>query len=266
MPVDCAIEVRPVDQERFHALDKVLMRHSFDMHNSMGRFLDERIYQNELTNRCGDSGIEVLREVEIRVSHRDFLKSYFLDLLVDRGSVYELKATKSLNSAHHNQLINYLLLTGSNHGKLVNFRNGSVESRFVSTRLNRMERMTFRIDETEWIPIGDDCERMRMILMALLQDWGAFLDINLYREALSHFLGGSNEGVQSIDIEVNGRVVGSKKTCILTPETAWHMSAARVHLQSYETHITRLLRHTRLQRIHWINFNQRTITVKTLQK
>ena len=35
-----------------------------------------------------------------------------------------------------------------------------------------------------------------------------------------------------------------------------------IHL--IETHIKRLLRHTRLESIHWINFDQQTITIKTL--
>ena len=266
MPVDCSVGILPVGQERFHSLDKVVMRHAFDMHNSMGRFFDEPIYQEELKHRCAASGIEVLREVEIRVSHLDFLKCYFLDLLVERGAIHELKATESINSAHQNQLINYLLLTGVNHGKLINFRSASVESRFVSTRLNYDERIAFEFDETKWQPVNDTCRQMKNILDALLQDWGAFLDVNLYREALLHFMSDSAQGLQSAAIEVDGRIVGQQKICILDQNVAWHMSAARVHLQSYETHITRLLRHTRLKRIHWINFNQRSITLKTLQK
>jgi GxxExxY protein len=266
MPVHCDIEVKPMEQERFHEVDKVLMRHAFDMHNALGRFFDERIYQQELANRCIDRGIETHREVEIRVSYGSFSKNYYLDLLVEQGTIYELKAAASLKSAHQNQLINYLLLTGVNHGKLVNFRSGSVESRFVSTRLNREDRFDFKIDDGGWQPNGDTCMRLRRILQNLLQDWGAFLDANLYREALENFLRETNPPDDLVDIEINGRVIGTQKLCLLNPETAWHLSAARVHLQSYETHIRRLLRHTRLQRIHWINLNQRTIALKTLQK
>jgi hypothetical protein len=48
MPIECQIEIKSVNQEVFHQLDKSVMRHAFDIHNSMGRFFDERIYQNEL--------------------------------------------------------------------------------------------------------------------------------------------------------------------------------------------------------------------------
>ncbi|MEI6176892.1 MAG: GxxExxY protein [Verrucomicrobiota bacterium] len=247
-------------------MDKVIMGHSFDMHNAMGRFFDERIYHEELMNRCGDSHIEAHREVEILVSHLDFHKKYYLDLLVERGAIYELKTAESLSHSHQNQLINYLLLTDINHGKLVNFRAGSVESRFVSTRLNKNDRMTFKIDEANWKAHSEACVKLKCILQALLQDWGAFLEMSLYREALTHLLGGHNSDMQVVNIEVNGRIVGSQKLNLLNPETAWHLSAARVNMQSYETHIARLLRHTRLNRIHWINLNQRSISLKTLIK
>ena len=112
MPVECNIEIEPVDQEDFHALDKVVMGHAFDVHNTLGRFCDERIYQDELAHRC----------------------------------------------------------------------------RTVS------------------------------------------------------------------------------KMCLLNATTAWHLSALRQHQGSYKTHLARLLAHTCLKTFHWINLDQRTITLKTIRK
>jgi hypothetical protein len=148
----------------------------------------------------------------------------------------------------------------------VNFRPGSVESRFVSTRLRRQDRMAFRLADGEWQ--GDDktSQRLREILCALLADWGVFLDVNLYREALLYFLDGPEVGVQPVDIEVAGRIVGAQKMCMLNAGTAWHLSSVRQHLMSYQTHLVRLLSHTRLDRIHWINLDQRAVTLKTLNK
>jgi GxxExxY protein len=266
MPVECSVELASVGQERFHAIDKVLMRHAFDIHNTLGRFCDERIYQEELAQRCRASDIEVNREVILRVLHRDFVKLYYLDLLVERGLIYELKAVESLTAIHQKQLINYLLLAGLRHGKLVNFHPRSVQSHFVSTQLSRHDRVAFPLNDGDWQGNDKASQQLRETLHALLEDWGTFLDVNLYREALLHFLDGPEAGVQPVDIEVNGRIVGSQKLCMLNAESAWHLSSVREHLPSYETHITRLLRHTRLERIHWINFDQRWITLKTLKK
>jgi len=266
MPVEFEVEVFPVGQERFHAVDKVLMRHAFDMHNALGRFFDERIYQDELAMRCMDCGIEAKREVEIRVVYQSFHKSFYLDILVEGGLIYELKAVEALNAAHQKQLIHYLLLTGLNHGKLVNLRPSSVESRFVSTRLNRIERMAYVLDEEFWKGEDEQSQNLKNTLQKLLDDWGAFLEASLYRDALLHFLCDGETGIQPVDIEVNGRIIGTQKVCLLNSNTAWHLSAARLHLPSYERHLTRLLNHTRLEQIHWINLNQRQITLKTLKK
>jgi hypothetical protein len=43
------------------------------------------------------------------------------------------------------------------------------------------------------------------------------------------------------------------------------MSAVKSNLASYERHIRRLLMHTRLNRIHWINLNQKDILLKIIK-
>lgn len=266
MPVECSVEIRPVGQERFHSIDKVVMGHAFDIHNTLGRFCDERIYQEELSRRCRADGLEVHREVLLRVTHRDFTKPYYLDMLLEHGVIFELKAVEALTTNHEKQLINYLLLAGLKHGKLVNFRPCSVESRFVSTRLTRGDRASFHVVDDDWEGNDEPSRRLHEVLRALLDDWRAFLDANLYREALLHFLDGPGLGARPVDIEVAGRVVGRQNMCVLGSEAAWHLSAVRRHLGSYEIHIVRLLCHTAIERVHWINLDQRTVRLKTLRK
>jgi GxxExxY protein len=232
----------------------------------MGRFCDERIYQEELARRCRDAGFQVEREVNLQVSHRDFFKSYYLDMLINHGGLYELKAVETINKSHEKQVINYLLLAGLRHGKLVNLRPASVESRFVSTSLCRESRADFRLIVEEFEEATDSDQLLRKTLCALLDDWGAFLDANLYRAALLHLIDGPKAGFQPVEIAVDGFLVGSQRMCVLDDETAWHLSAARIHLPSYETHLFRLFNHTRFKRVHWINFDQRKITLKTLKK
>ncbi|MCX6880377.1 MAG: GxxExxY protein [Verrucomicrobia bacterium] len=266
MPIECHVEITPVGQERFHAVDKVVMGHVFDIHNTLGRFCDEGIYQEELAQRCRADGIEVQREVLLRALYQGFAKPYYLDMLVERGVIYELKAADSLNTSHQKQLINYLLLANLSHGKLVNFRPGSVESRFVSTRLRQQDRETFRLADGARKGEDQTSRLLRETLCALLVEWGVFLDVNLYREALLYFLDGPDAGVRPVDVVVSGRIVGVQKMCLLNAGTAWHLSAVRERQKSYETHLVRLLGHLQLEKIHWINFDHRTITIKTLNQ
>lgn len=266
MPIECSVEFERIGQDQFHALDKRVMRHAFDIHNSMGRFFDERIYQEELAQRCWADGMAVDREVQLRVVHRDFSKSYFLDMLIEHGGLYELKAIEALGNSHDKQVINYLLLAGLKHAKLVNMRPPSVESRFVSTTLSPTNRLDFQLMSEKFAEVDEASIAFYETLVSLLNDWGVFLSVELYREALTHFISGGEGGVRPVDVVSCGRVVGQQKLCVLDPETAWHISAIRNNHSFYETHMSRLLKHTDLKRIHWVNFDQRKVSLQTIKK
>ena len=61
------------------------------------------------------------------------------------------KTVTALNDSHKQQLINYLLLTGIKHGKLINFRPASVEYSFVSTTLTNEDRYNYSLDISGFI-------------------------------------------------------------------------------------------------------------------
>jgi GxxExxY protein len=265
MPIECEIEIEAVDQDEFHQLDKSVMRHAFDIHNSMGRFCDERIYQNELATRCQSSGFESAREVEIRLTHGSFSKSYFADLLINRSVIYELKAAETLAPAHENQLINYLLLTDTRHGKILNLRSPSVQSRFVSTTMTRQDRMKYRLNATAWANNNIAANDLRNHLLGIIEDWGVCLDLNAYREALLHVTSGPDSGLLPVAIHSPDRIIGFQKMCLLTPDTAWHLTALKSSRAPHEKHVLRLLSHTRLKRLHWINLNQNEIHFRTIK-
>lgn len=264
MPIECPCRIRTLGQDDFHKVDRIIMGLAFDIHNRMGRFFDEAIYQAELATKVRNAGLEVEREMEVRVSHQEFSKSYFADLLVNEGCIYELKTASGLNGDHQKQLLHYLLLSSLNHGKPINFRGSSVESRFVSTRLDFKSRTNFSIDTQRWISSSENCPAVIERLRSLLLDWGSYLEISLYRDALMHFFAVPETGIQPIDIVIDGRTVGQKRMCLLAPGVAWHFSAIREHFQSYETHLQRCIDHARLTAIQWVNFNGGFITIVTL--
>ncbi len=266
MPIECKFPVQRVSQKEFHVIDEVVTGIAFDIHNELGRFCNERIYQDELAHRCVNSGIPTLRELRVCVTHQDFSKQYFLDVLADGGAIYELKAVDGLGGNHEAQAINYLLLTGLNHGKLLNMRPASVEYRYVSTRLTEATRRAYSFDITEFDATSPAACRLYNVLRALFSDWGAFLETQLYHDALIHFMGGEGQVVKPIEIRVRDRVVGRQKVCLLGSETAFHVSAISRYHPSYRKHLIRLLKHTSLQRIHWININGANIELRTLEK
>lgn len=95
MPIRLGVQTKPISCDDFHALDYKVMGIVFSIHRDLGRFWDERIYQNELAYRCKRAGFErVAVEVPIYVSFDDFTKIYKIDLLIDNG-IYELNGTGS---------------------------------------------------------------------------------------------------------------------------------------------------------------------------
>lgn len=264
MAIECKFSITPLLQDEFHVIDKTVMQHAFDIQNEIGRLCDELVYQKELAYRCEHDGLDVLTEAMVCVTHKTFSKPYYLDMLVKTGSIYELKTAAGLHQNHSNQLINYLLLSALNHGKLINFRPSSVEHRFVSTQLTPELRYKFKIDPDEWV--GDDkpSQLLMDIVSDLIHDWGAFLDIGLYKEAILHFL--PEQSLQPTEIYVNNRAVGSQKICLLQPDTGVHISAIKEGIVSYAKHVRRLFDHTKLTRIQWVNFKREIIQLITLKK
>ncbi len=146
MPVVVGAELVSMSQERFAAVAYDVMNEAFQVHRELGPLFNEKVYQNTLLARIENGQ----KEVRIDVMFQDFCKSYFIDLVVSSGAVFELKAVDRLNSYHHGQLQNYLLLTGLQHGKLVNFRPMQVEHKFVNATLTHADRTSFIIDDSEW--------------------------------------------------------------------------------------------------------------------
>jgi GxxExxY protein len=267
MPIDCPISIRRIEQEEFAQLDFQVMRCAFDAQNELGRLCDEVIYQNDVTDRLRSAGLGPIRkEVPVRVTHRDFAKTYSLDLVVGDAAVYELKAEARLALEHDSQLLNYLFLTGSNHGKLINFRSPKVESRFVNTSLTAEERRQLEFDTERWREPGDAEATFQALLVGLLEDWGGFLEIALYREALIHFLGGEETVSRMAPMNRDGAPLGNQRLQFAQPDTAFRLTALTDEATNYERHLRSLLSHSPLSAILWVNLCRSRIEFVTLRK
>lgn len=172
MPISCNVSVVKLSTDEFRELDYLVMRHAFDSQNELRRLLDERIYQADLAARLKSAGMTINREVEIQLSHRDYCKSLFLDLIVAEQSVYELKVARKITDAHIGQLLTYLHLLDLRRGKLINFGSSEVESRFVNAPMDSKKRRSFSVNEVDFK--GDD--QFRDLVVGLLRDWGTTLD------------------------------------------------------------------------------------------
>jgi GxxExxY protein len=258
--------LRLISQNEFQELDYAVMGIVFQIHNQFGRLLDEWLYKRELASRCRASGISAEREVRVFVTHRSFAKEYKIDLLFHRSTIYELKTVERLAPSHEIQTLNYLLLTGTNHGKLVNLRPDRVEWRFVSTHLTPELRHRFTIDDSGWRDVNLASQKLKQWMLDLLNDWGAFLDFHLYREALTHFLGGAEAVIQPVLVYSDDREIGYQDVHLATEDTAFAVSELDDSDHNMRTHLSRLLAHTRLRHLQWINLNHHVVQFATLTR
>ncbi len=266
MPIQCQHKLISVSQEEFYEVDYEIMELVFGIHNEFGRLFNEKIYQAELADRCIKAGFgSVLTEVPVKVSFKDFVKMYYIDLVVKNSLIYELKAVSSITREHQKQLINYLLLTGLKYGKIINFKTSSVKHRFVSTTLTPESRFEYEIDENYWENLDEDSIWLKDLISKLLLEWGAFLDLQLFFDAILYFRGGENNVVRNMEIKNDSILLGKQRVYLLNEKISFNLSAIPNQISHYESNLRKLIRHTSLQAIQWINMGYHKIQFKTIK-
>jgi hypothetical protein len=102
--------------------------------------------------------------------------------------------------------------------------------------------------------------------LELLQDWGSFLEISLYREALVHFLGGEEKVCRMVPLDRKGIPLGNQRLQMARPDTAFRLTALTEDANNYERHLRSLLSHSPLSAILWINLCRHRIEFVSLLK
>lgn len=266
MPINSGFQTKSISSGDFHLLDYDVMSIVFSIHKELGRFWNEKIYQNELAYRCEKAGLgRVTTEVPIRVSYQDFIKIYYIDLLIN-NVIYELKTTQTLTGEHEKQTINYLMLTGLNYAKLINMRPSSVQHRFVSTNITQKKRYDFTVDDEQWKDLGEASIWLRKMFKSLLNEWGVFLETSLFYEAIVYLCGGDEKVNKEVEVRNGSRLLGRQRVHLITSDLAFMISAVTKEKKHLENHFRRFIRCTPLKAIHWINFDHNKVLFKTLCK
>ena len=265
MPICTSIPVCPPTRDEYYRLDRLVTGLAYGIHNGIGKLLDESVYQVELARRCLRDGIPATREMRITVSHGCFSRDYFIDLLLASGVVVETKTVQHLLPQHRSQVLHYLFLTSLPHATMLNFRTPRVQHEYVSTTHTYASRHVLKVHAERWKCLCPNMVGIEGILIDLIEDWGACLDISLYRDAAVHILNGSLQEPQSVDIAADGVVIGHHKMHLLAEGIGFVLTSTKGTTQT-ESHLLRLLAHTNLQAIAWANLHQTSIHFVTLQR
>ncbi len=112
-----------MSEHPFAAEGYAFMGAAFEVHNVMGGGMLEEIYQQSLEVELVLRQIPFVRKHELKVYYkgRELERRYMPDLFVFEKIVVELKSVATLCPEHEAQLMNYMRITHSPIGYLVNF-------------------------------------------------------------------------------------------------------------------------------------------------
>lgn len=249
MPISTSPPVRRFSQEDFGKVAYEVVGHAFEVHRELGKKFHESVYQATLQQILDSRSIS---EFAITIAHGIFVKTLYVDILVDGGCPFELKAASSISDDHVSQLIQYLMLLDVQHGKLINFGAEKVEHQFVNCHESREQRQQFVVDRHGW----SDCYEFvffESTVVSLLKDWGTGLGRSLYEEACVYFFGGEDRCWQFAETFWNDRKTGRQPVKMLAKGIAFEVTCKRDDLANYASHLHKLVRNTSLEAILWVN-------------
>ncbi len=243
MPIQCPIDIPRLSSEQFASLDYRVMPTAFAIHNEIGCHRDEQVYQAGMHAKLLASFPNSQSEVPLTVTFRNYSKTYRLDFVVDEMGVYELKTVASINTAHIGQVLNYLRLLNATRGKIINFRNHKVESKFVNCSDTLSKRRVFEIDSSAYRGPRNLFE----ILSEMLQDLGTKLSNSLYADCLVSNIGRREAKRVWADRNV------FQKFDLVADDEAFVVTSIETGQCDYRTHLARMRQAARLNWFHWIN-------------
>jgi GxxExxY protein len=101
--------------------DKILKAYN-NVLNTLGKGLAEKVYENALCIEFDEMGIPYERQKPLVVEYKGkIVGNYVADIFVDGKIIVELKAVPAITREHIAQTLNYVNLTHSKLGYILNF-------------------------------------------------------------------------------------------------------------------------------------------------
>lgn len=266
MPIDCDIPIQPVRDASFAETDRLVMKCAYAAQNHFGRLCEERVYENDIAARLRAEGLrDVFTQVGLSVSLGTFRKLHRLDLVVNQ-SVFEVKAVETFALVHEAQGLHYAALLGIDRIKLLNFGAPSVQGRLLRTPFAGIVRGNVSVERSRWTAVSANCERLAGHAEACLRDWGGFLEVSLYHDALVAFAGGESVCLTRLPVTRDGLSVGQHRLPLHAQDCGFVVTALGQNLSAHEKELRRLLASLPLRALQWVNIHHQQMLLVTLTK
>lgn len=259
MPVRTSIPLSPCSQTMFGDIAYDVVGVALELYSKMGNRFQESVYRSTLRQSFG---VRALEEIEINLIHQDFVKKLYMDLVVDSGSVFELKASTSISPSHTSQLIQYLMLTGLNHGKVISFGGTQLEHKFVNCHMTVDGRREFKLERIDWVN-NSSYRSLEQLVVSLLHDWGTGLTAPLYLEAIVYL---ARLAEKNINTFWDGKITGKQPVHIIEQNHSLEVTCLSERIDSYKSNLIRFLKHTSLDEILWVNITNGNVRLERIVK
>ena len=102
---------------------------AMEVYNTLGRSLDEHIYQEAFAIEAKMRGMDIEREKKLCLSYKgvELNKAFFANFHY-KGIIIEFKSVEELASTHRAQLLNYMRISNKHRGILFNFGETNLHS------------------------------------------------------------------------------------------------------------------------------------------
>ncbi len=106
----------------YEDLSKKVINAYYNVQRILGKGLAEKVYENALCIELEEMGIPYVRQKELPVEYKGHnIGNYIADIVVDEKIILELKAVNAITQEHVAQTLNYINLTHSKVGYILNF-------------------------------------------------------------------------------------------------------------------------------------------------
>ncbi len=112
-----------ISKTEIELIGKQIVQAAFEVHSELGPGLLESVYEICLVEELKSRNLTVERQVKLPVVFKGKIldKEFFIDLLVEKEIIIELKAVEVLLPVHEVQLLTYMKLADKKLGYLINF-------------------------------------------------------------------------------------------------------------------------------------------------
>ncbi len=112
----------------YKELTSEIIEASFNVHNTIGCGLLEKVYENSLAWELELRGKRISSQKEFKVVYREKeVGTYYADLIIDDKVILEIKSVEKIDNIHRAQLLNYLRISGKRVGLIINFARPKLE-------------------------------------------------------------------------------------------------------------------------------------------